>query len=196
MECLEEKPLACGWAREVTSIPELPRDRPAKCSVPTDGSWAGVKSVSPSGLPGMCRTGPGPLLGGGSWSPVTGRGPDLCPQPLPAAAARRPCVPALSLSNHRPNFGPHSALVSPSPPTPEITFGLWPLSASREGGPGVWERLCVKRPWQHCYLLLRNSWSPFLTSEFTDLLRKTGNPPQIEEKTHPGEPLPPASRSL
>lgn len=75
MECLEEKPLACGWAREVTSIPELPRDRPAKCSVPTDGPWAGVKSVSPSGLPGMGRAGPGPVLGGGSWSPGYRKGP-------------------------------------------------------------------------------------------------------------------------
>lgn len=75
MECLEEKPLACARGIGGTSIPELRRERPAKCWVPTDGPWAGVKSVSPSGLPGMDRAGPGPVLGGGSLFPGYRKGP-------------------------------------------------------------------------------------------------------------------------
>lgn len=198
----------CPWhvagCVEVSSVPELPRDRPAKSLVPTDRPWPGVESASHSGLPGMGRSGAGQLLEVVSGSQAAGRAlvsaPSLCLQllseapPMLALGLGFPGsqAPALPLSNHRPNFSTHSALVSPSPPTPEVTSGLGFCQRWREVCLGSWERPCV-RPWQHLCLLHRGSWSPCLMSELTDLLRKRGNnPPQAEEKTHPAEP--PVSR--
>lgn len=169
----------CPWhvagCVEVSSVPELPRDRPSKSLVPTDGPWTGVESVSCSGLPGMGRSGPGQLLEVVSGSQATGRvlasppasACSCCRSPYnagPGPRLPRKPAPAPPLSNHRPNVSAHSALVSPCTPTPEVTSGLGFCQRWREVCLGFWERPCV-RPWQHLCLLHRSSWSPCLVPE-------------------------------